>query len=64
MKEKELDTIINKYGADPSEIMGMLLDIQEKEKYLPKRSAAFVRKLGSLDQDYQLLLYGALSLKP
>ncbi|NMB42268.1 MAG: NAD(P)H-dependent oxidoreductase subunit E [Firmicutes bacterium] len=67
MKEKELDTIINKYGADPSEIMGMLLDIQEKEKYLPKKDLQHLSvKLGlPLTRIYQIAtFYEALSLKP
>ncbi len=67
MKEKELDTIINKYGADPSEIMGMLLDIQEKEKYLPKNALSYLagRLELPLTRIYQIAtFYEALSLKP
>ncbi len=67
MKEKELENIINKYRADPTEIMNMLLDIQEKEKFLPKTALSYLSgKLGlPLTRLYQMAtFYEALSLTP
>jgi len=67
MKEKDLENIINKYRADPSEIMNMLLDIQEKEKFLPKTALCYLAgKLGlPLTRLYQMAtFYEALSLTP
>lgn len=67
MSPQEIDTLINKYGSDPAEIMGMLLDIQEKERYLPQSALRYLAgKLGlPLTRLYQMAtFYEALSLKP
>ena len=67
MEQQELDKIIDKYDADPVEIMNMLLDIQEKEDYLPQSALRYLaEKLNiSLSGLYQMAtFYEALSLKP
>lgn len=36
MKPQEIDSIIDQYGADKSQIIAILNDIQDKERYLPE----------------------------
>ncbi len=67
MKEKKLDQIISKYGADPSEIMGILLDIQEQEKYLSKSALYYLAEKIDLPltRIYKMAtFYEVLNLKP
>lgn len=62
-----LKGIIKKYRGNPGEILEMLLDIQEKEKYLPRKALNYLsEKLDlPLTQIYRLAeFYESLSLKP
>ena len=42
MTVSEIDTIIERYGGKESAILGILQDIQAKEKYLPKEALEHV----------------------
>lgn len=67
MDTREIDSIIDKYGSNPSSTVGILMDIQEKESYLPKYALIHVAKrLGvPVTQLYRIAtFYEALSLKP
>ncbi len=67
MEQKTTEKIIKKYNCDRHEVLEMLLDIQEKEKYLPRETLDYVAE--RLDMQpaklYHLAtFYEALSLKP
>ena len=67
MGEKEIEQIIEKYGGDRTDVLGMLMDIQEKERYLPREALRCLsEKLAvPLIQLYNMAtFYEALSLKP
>lgn len=38
MEVKEIERIMEKYDADRTDVLGMLMDIQEKERYLPREA--------------------------
>ena len=63
----QVDTIIDKYGADQRALISLLLDIQDQFYYLPQEALERVaEKLGVPDiQVYQAArFYKAFSLKP
>jgi NADH-quinone oxidoreductase subunit E len=67
MTHAEVDTIVERYGAKESAILGILQDIQTKEKYLPKEALEYVseRMHIPLAQVFRIAtFYNALSLKP
>lgn len=67
MDKDFLNRIIKKYRGDPGEILEMLLDIQEEEKYLPRKALnSLAEKLNlPLAKIYRLAeFYESLSLKP
>ncbi len=67
MDTRQIDTVIEKYGANPSETIGILMDVQEKESYLPKEVLEHIsNKLGvPVTHLYRIAtFYEALSLKP
>jgi NADH-quinone oxidoreductase subunit E len=67
MEVKEIDRIMEKYSSDPADVLGMLMDVQEKERYLPREALSYLsRKLDvPLTRLYRMAtFYEALSLKP
>jgi len=67
MDLQELNSIITKHGAKQSGLLAMLLDIQDKENYLPEEMLVHVaRELQvPLSNIYRLAtFYKSLSLKP
>ena len=67
MTVPEIDTIIERYGCRESAILGILQDIQAKEKYLPKEALEHVgtRLKIPLNRIYRIAtFYRALSLTP
>ena len=44
MEVKEIDRILEKYGSDPADVLGMLMDIQEKERYLPREALNYLSR--------------------
>ena len=67
MEVKEIERIMEKYGSDPADVLGMLMDIQEKERYLPREALRYLSgKLAvPLTRLYRMAtFYEALSLKP
>ena len=63
----QVDTIIDKYGADQRALISLLLDVQDQFYYLPQEALERVaEKLGMPDiQVYQAArFYKAFSLKP
>ncbi len=67
MDKKATEKIINKYDYSHQEVLEMLLDIQEKEKYLPREALEYVAEKLDMQPSklYHLAtFYEALSLKP
>ncbi len=67
MNEEHIEDIIRKYENPEGKILGILEDIQETYKYLPKKSLEFVsRKLGiPLSKLYSIAtFYSFFNLKP
>ncbi len=67
MEATEIDRIMEKYGADRTDVLGMMMDIQEKERYLPREALRYLsEKLAvPITRLYHLAtFYEALSLKP
>ncbi len=67
MTHAEVDTIVERYGEKESAILGILQDIQAKEKYLPKEALEYVSEKMHipLAQVFRIAtFYNALSLKP
>lgn len=67
MEVKEIDRVLEKYGSDPADILGILMDIQEKERYLPRETLDYLSKKLALpiSRLYRMAtFYEALSLKP
>jgi NADH-quinone oxidoreductase subunit E len=67
MTHSEVDTIVERYGGKESAILGILQDIQSKEKYLPKEALEYVSEKMHipLAQVFRIAtFYNALSLKP
>lgn len=67
MEVKEIERIMEKYGSDPADVLGMLMDIQEKERYLPREALRYMSEELSvpLTRLYRMAtFYEALSLKP
>lgn len=67
MDTREIDSIIEKYASDRSGTVGILMDIQEKETYLPKEALVHVAKRLGLPVAHLYRIatfYEALSLKP
>ncbi len=67
MTHAEVDTVVERYGGKESAILGILQDIQAKEKYLPKEALEYVseRMHIPLAQVFRIAtFYNALSLKP
>jgi NADH-quinone oxidoreductase subunit E len=63
----QVDTIIDKYGADQRALISLLLDIQDKYYYLPQDALERVAEKVNLPtvQVYQVArFYKAFSLKP
>ena len=67
MEVLEIDEIIKGYGGKESGILGILQDIQAKEKYLPKEALEYVSQKMNipLTNIFRIAtFYNALSLKP
>lgn len=67
MEAKEIDQVMEKYGSDPADVLGILMDIQEKERYLPREALDYLSKKLDLPMTrlYRMAtFYEALSLKP
>ncbi len=67
MYKDTIDRVMEKYQGNPQEILEMLLDIQEEEKYLPKEAlSCLAEKLDiPVARLYRIAkFYEALSLKP
>ena len=67
MEVKEIEQIMEKYDEDRTDVLGMLMDIQEKERYLPKEALRYLSEKLSvpLTRLYNMAtFYEALSLKP
>lgn len=67
MDKKTIDRVIEKYQGNPQEVLEMLLDIQEEERYLPKEALnCLAEKLHMpVAKLYRIAkFYEALSLKP
>ncbi|MGI5823312.1 MAG: NAD(P)H-dependent oxidoreductase subunit E [Dethiobacteria bacterium] len=67
MEVKEIDQVMEKYGSDPADILGILMDIQEKERYLPREALDYLSQKLDLPMTrlYRMAtFYEALSLKP
>ena len=67
MTQSEVDTIVGRYGGKESAILGILQDIQAKEKYLPKEALEYVsgKMHIPLARVFRIAtFYNALSLKP
>lgn len=67
MEAKVIERIMEKYGSDHTDVLGMLMDIQEEERYLPREALRYLsEKLAvPLTRLYHMAtFYEALSLKP
>jgi NADH-quinone oxidoreductase subunit E len=67
MVSSEIDAIIKQYGSKESSILGILQDIQAKEKYLPKEALEYVSEKMHIPMTSIFRLatfYNALSIKP
>ena len=67
MKEAEIDKILERYAFNPSQIIAILHEIQDSERYLPESDLRYVaeRLKISVSQIYHIAtFYKAFSLKP
>lgn len=67
MVNSEIDVIIKQYGSKESAILGILQDIQAKEKYLPKQALEYVSEKMRIPMTSIFRIatfYNALSIKP
>jgi NADH-quinone oxidoreductase subunit E len=67
MKQRAIDQILQKYDYEHSSIIGMLQDLQEKEKYLPEKDLEYISERLSMPMTriYRIAtFYNALSLTP
>ncbi len=67
MERSEIHAIIKKYGGKESALLGILQDIQVKEKYLPKEVLEEVSSIMNIPLTHIFRIatfYNALSIKP
>lgn len=67
MDKRTIDNIIKKYDHDSHEVLEMMLDIQEEERYLPKEAVRYLAEKLDLPvaRLYRIAtFYEGLSLKP
>ncbi len=67
MVTAELDEILDRYGRDRTQVISILQDVQERERYLPEQALTYVAKALEMprSQIYSLAtFYRAFSLEP
>ena len=67
MEQAALEVILNRYGRDRSQVISILQDIQEEERYLPEDALSYVAEALDVPRSHVYGLatfYRAFSLEP